>query len=84
METHPGVVSVPTPAVGVEKSGKFVYVVENGKARRVPVTTGFDDGSNTEIVGGLQGREEVVVTGRDSLSANARVTATEWHPPVIK
>lgn len=81
METHPGVVSVPTPAVGVEKAGKFVFVVVDGKAKRVPVTTGFDDGAFTEISEGLLGGEHVVVTGRDALTPNARVTPTPWVAP---
>jgi RND family efflux transporter MFP subunit len=77
METHPGVLSVPTPAVGVEKAGKFVFVVEGGKAKRIPVTTGFDDGAYTEITTGLRGGETVVVTGRDNLTPNAPVAATQ-------
>jgi HlyD family secretion protein len=84
METHPAVVSVPTAAVGAEKSGKFVYVVESGKARRVPVTTGFDDGVYTEIAMGLHGGEQVVVTGRDALTPNAPVAASAWIAPASK
>jgi RND family efflux transporter MFP subunit len=84
LETHPNVISVPTAAVGVEKSGKFVFVIENGRARRVAVTTGFDDGAHTEIVEGLQGGEKVVVIGRDALAPNAAVTTTPWTPPVRK
>jgi RND family efflux transporter MFP subunit len=84
METHPGVISVPTPAVGTEKTGKFVFVVVDGKAKRVPVTTGFDDGARTEIVEGLHGDEQVVVTGRDALTPNAKVTTSQWTPPVKK
>jgi len=84
METHPHVISVPSPAVGVEKTGKLVFVVVNGKAKRMPVTTGFDDGVYTEIVEGLHGDEQVVVTGRESLTPNASVTATQWVPPVKK
>jgi RND family efflux transporter MFP subunit len=81
METHPNVISIPSPAVGVEKAGKFVFVVENGKAKRVPVTTGFDDGAFTEIAEGLRGGEVVVVTGRDNLTPNASVTTSQWVPP---
>ena len=84
METHPGVVGVPTLAVGVEKSGKFVFIVVDGKAKRVPVTTGFDDGAYTEIVEGLHGGEQIVVTGRDTLTPNARVTITPWVAPTKK
>ncbi|MCW3099862.1 MAG: putative Membrane-fusion protein of multidrug efflux transporter [Chthonomonadaceae bacterium] len=81
LETHPHVVSIPSLAVGSDKSGKFVFVVENGKARRVVITTGFDDGAYTEITDGLKGQEEVVVTGRDALTPNAPVRTTPWSPP---
>jgi RND family efflux transporter MFP subunit len=84
LETHPNVVSIPTAAVGVEKAGKFAFVVENGHARRVAIKTGFEDGTHMEIVEGLQGGEQVVVTGRDALTPNAAVIATHWTPPAKK
>ena len=84
LETHPGVVSVPTQAVGSEKAGKFVFVVENGKAKRVGVTVGFDDGTYTEIQDGLHGSEQVVVTGRDALSPHISVQTAPWTPAAKK
>jgi len=83
METHRGVVSIPSDAVGVEKTGKFVFVVQNGKAKRVPVVTGFNDGAYTEITDGLHGGEEVVVTGRDAVTPNAPLNTTQWSPSAI-
>ncbi len=80
LENHPGVIAVPSPAVGVEKSGKSVFTVEGGKVKRVPVTTGFDDGKWTEITSGLHGNEEVIVTGRDAVSPGAAVTTSAWKP----
>ena len=59
-------------------------VVAEGKARRVPVTTGFDDGAYTEVVLGLHGGEQVVVTGREALTPNAKVAPTPWVAPVSK
>ncbi len=83
METHRDVVSVPSDAIGVEKTGKFVFVVQNGKAKRVPVTTGFNDGAYTEVSNGLHGGEQVVVTGRDALTPNAPLATTQWFPLLI-
>lgn len=80
LETHSNVISVPSLAVGVEKAGKFIFVVENGKAKRVTVTSGFDDGAYTEIVEGLHGGEQVVVTGRDTLTPGATVNSSPWTP----
>ncbi len=81
LQTHPKVLSVPTAAVGADKTGKFVFAVENGRAKRIAVTTGFNDGAYTEITDGLHGSEQVVVTGRDALTSNAPVTASPWTPP---
>jgi len=80
LETHPHVLSVPTAAVGAEKAGKFVFVDDHGRVRRVGVTTGFDDGIYTEITSGLQEKEQVIVTGRDALIPNASVNASPWKP----
>lgn len=84
LETHPNVISIPSAAVGSEKSGKFVFIVENGKAKRVGVTVGFDDGAVTEIADGLHGGETVIVTGRDNLTPGASVTTTSWTPAAKK
>ena len=80
LENHPKVIAIPKEGVGVEKTGKFVFVVDNVKAKRVPITTGFDDGAWVEITDGLKGDEEVVVTGRDNLTPNSAVSTTQWVP----
>ena len=84
LERHSGVISLPNPAVGSEKSGKFVFINDHGKAKRLPITVGFNDGKRTEIIEGLQGDEEVVVTGRDSLTPGAPVTTSPWVPKPAK
>lgn len=40
----------------------FVFVMENGKARRKPIETGIADDDNIEILGGLA-KNDVVITG---------------------
>lgn len=81
LETHPHVVSVPSLAVAADKSGKYLFVVVDGKAKRAPIVPGFDDGAYTEILSGLTGQETVIVTGRDNLTPNAPVAPTPWSPP---
>ena len=49
LEVHKGVTSLPSAAVGSDKSGKFLFLVAGGKAKRIPVTTGFDNGTFAEI-----------------------------------
>jgi RND family efflux transporter MFP subunit len=76
LETRRGALTLPAEALVVEKSRKYIFVVENGKARRVEVETGVDTGTRVEIVRGLQGSEEVVVAGRSTLKDGDAVRST--------
>lgn len=80
LETHKSVVSVPNLAVGSDKSGKFAFLNDHGKAKRVSIKTGFDDGVFTEITEGLKLGDEVVVVGRDNLSKDTPLKAKNWEP----
>ncbi|MCU7553990.1 efflux RND transporter periplasmic adaptor subunit [Alteromonas sp. ASW11-19] len=44
-----------------------VFVVSDGVANKVPVTTGFEQGDMIEVVTGLTGTESVVITGHQNL-----------------
>ncbi|HWB10653.1 MAG TPA: efflux RND transporter periplasmic adaptor subunit [Pirellulales bacterium] len=63
LEKASDALSVPSGAlVGESESGKgTVYVVRGGKAHKVEVTTGADDGIHTEIISGLNPEDDVVV-----------------------
>ncbi len=75
LETHAATLTLPAPALVTEKGKTFVYVVEDGKARKVEVTTGIDDGMRVEIVKGLQGNEEVIVAGGNAVTDGGAVRA---------
>jgi len=75
LETHAEALTLPVPALVSEKGKTFVYVVEDGKARRVEVTTGIDDGIRVEITKGLQGNEEVIVAGGSAVTDGGAVRA---------
>ncbi len=64
---RPGALVVPARCLGTGKEGAFVFVVENGAARRVPVTLGLDDGIRVEVAGGLVAGAEVVSSGMEGL-----------------
>lgn len=76
LEKTPDAVVVPDTALLFEGSKKFVYVVRQGKAHRVAVETGFDDGVEAEILSGLNGGEQVVVAGKESLTEGKTVEAS--------
>jgi RND family efflux transporter MFP subunit len=81
LETHPQVIALPSAAIGSDKSGKFVFIDDGGKAKRVPIRVGFEDGKFTEVSEGLKGDETVVVTGRDLLAGGTKLETTPWTPP---
>ena len=66
----PGQVStyiLPVDTLLFRKEGLNVAIVENGKAKLVPVTPGRDFGDSIEIVSGLQGNESVITSPPDSI-----------------
>jgi len=67
---------VPGTALVVEGQKRFVYVVREGKAHRVEVEIGFDDGAQAEIRSGLNGGERVVVAGKEGLTDGQSVEAS--------
>lgn len=61
---HPDAVTVPAQAVLNDTAGPCVYITADGKARRVPVTTGIEQGGRIEVVSGLAGTESVITAGQ--------------------
>lgn len=53
---------------GSEKIKEIVFIVKNGKAASVPVTTGISDDNYIQIDGGLKGGEEVVTGSYRAIS----------------
>lgn len=68
IERHVGALSVPRSAVLQDESGKpYAYVVAGGKAARVELKTGQDDGKRVEVLEGLKAGQQVVVEGNYEL-----------------
>lgn len=72
-DTHDNAVIVPAAAVLNEDSVKSLFVVEDGVARRVDVTTGYASRDRVEIVAGIDENAKVVVIGQNGLKDGARV-----------
>lgn len=51
-----------------------VYVIEDGVARRRPITTGYTSDGNIEILEGLTGDEEIVIVGQSGLKDGTRIS----------
>ncbi len=76
LEKKSGPLVVPDTALVVEGQKTFVYVAREGKAHRVEVEIGFDDGAQAEIRSGLNGGERVVVAGKENLTDGQSVEAS--------
>jgi membrane fusion protein (multidrug efflux system) len=59
--------ALPRGAVLADREGTYVFVVRDGKAQRVAVTTGIDDGRWVAVTGGVQPGDSVVIQGNYEL-----------------
>ena len=74
---------VPVDTLLFRKEGLNVAIVENGKAKLVPVVAGHDFGTSIEIVSGLKGNESVISSPPDSILTGETVqtAAPQATPP---
>lgn len=77
VEQHTNAVLAPAAALVREKAAGFLFLLEDGKAKRVPVKYGFNDGTNVEILEGLGENTRVIVPGKAALTDGQAVTAVE-------
>lgn len=67
-ETASDTVAVPSEAIMTANGEQYVFVVENGTAKRVAVTTGLNGAGVTEVRSGVTAGQQVVVVGQQYLS----------------
>jgi membrane fusion protein (multidrug efflux system) len=68
---------IPEQAVMVRGNDQYVFVADDGLARRVSVTLGARMPGRVEIVEGLTENDAVIVTGQDRLSTGDRIDVTD-------
>lgn len=76
LDTKPDAITIPADALRVDGETPFVYCVVDGVAKRFNVTTSLGDGTVVEVLDGLDGNENVVVTGRRPIVDGTPVKAT--------
>ncbi|WP_207427346.1 efflux RND transporter periplasmic adaptor subunit [Pedobacter sp. SYSU D00535] len=64
----PLAISVPINAVQKSESGEFVWVAENGKAKRTDITTGKVADGQAEVLTGLKRGDKVITVGFQDLN----------------
>lgn len=73
---HKDALSVPNEAIGNVKGQSFVYVVTDGKVKKVEVKTGLRDEKFTELLSGeIRPTDIIVVQGKEFCSDGATVNA---------
>ena len=80
----PAALVVPPQAINSGVTGQSVFIVDQGRAKAVPIRTGITDGHWVEITSGLAGGEDVVVVGKRKLLDGAPVLASPFHLPDAK
>ncbi len=68
---------VPVEALVVEKVKSSVLTVADGKAKKVAVKTGFNDGVSVEILEGLKPNAPVILVGKQALNEGQPVHAAQ-------
>ncbi len=63
--THRQALQIPIDAVSRLEDTQYVYIVQEGKARRINVEIGARSDSRVEITKGLTGEEQIIVSGKD-------------------
>lgn len=77
VEKHSDALLVPVDAVMVEKSGPSIFTVVDGKAKKNPAKTGFNDGAFVEILDGVAENQSVILVGKMTLANGQAVTIAE-------
>ena len=75
--THRHALQIPIDAVSRLENTQYIYVVREGKTQRVDVEIGARNNNLVEILKGLSGDEQVVVSGKDLVQDG---TPVQTHP----
>jgi membrane fusion protein (multidrug efflux system) len=76
VERKPDALLVPVQALLVEKAGAAVFTIADGKAKKTPVQTDFNDGVNVEILNAKLD-QPVIILGKQTLTDGQPVNVAE-------
>jgi RND family efflux transporter MFP subunit len=68
---------VPANATMKEKASTCLFVLADGRAKKKLIQTGFNDGTNVEITGGVDPADSVILPSEQGLHDGQLVKATE-------
>ncbi len=79
-DRHENVLQIPRSAIIEEVGVESVFVVEDGKAVRRTVETGYGENGMIEITSGLDDTDDVIIVGQVGLKPDATVTIINAPP----
>lgn len=74
VEKHENAMLIPVTGLVMEKTSAFVFRHVDGKAVKTPVTTGFNDGVNVEVLTGLEKDSTILLPDKVALTPDQPVT----------
>ncbi len=77
VERHNDALLIPVEALVMEKANAFAFAAADGKAKKLPLKTGFNDGAKVEVLSGLTGSETVILVGKQALTDGAAIKVVE-------
>lgn len=76
IETHKGASIMPVAGLVMEKLTAVAFLHKDGKARRIVIKIGFNDGKNVEVLEGLAPEDDILLVGTAAMTDGQAVTAT--------
>ena len=73
-DVHENVLQIPRSAIIEDQGTASVFIVEDGRAIRRAVETGYSNRGMVEVISGLHDDEYVVTVGQSSVKQDSRVT----------
>jgi len=72
---------VPQGAVNMGMNDVYVFIIDNGKARKVTISQGHVSNDRVEIKGNLKEGDQLITEGSFKLSEGAKVSVANDNPP---
>ncbi|BDU49929.1 efflux RND transporter periplasmic adaptor subunit [Haliovirga abyssi] len=65
---------VPKKAIVIDNLSKYIFISENGKAKKMRVETGIENGNNIEILSkNIKAGDEIIIEGQYTLENNSLI-----------
>jgi membrane fusion protein, multidrug efflux system len=67
---------IPVAALIKEKANSFAFILDSGKAKKTPIQSGFNDGTNVEVLAGINIGDLAILAGPQTLRDGQSVKMT--------